>query len=103
MIRHIVMWTLKDEAEGADKASNARKVKQVLEALNGQIPGMRLLEVGIDTSRTEASADVVLYSEFDDQASLDAYQQHPAHHLAGEFVGKVRLTRQLVDYEVSGQ
>ncbi len=100
MIKHIVLWKLKDHAEGATKQENAQRVKQKLEAMNGRIPGMLKLEVGIDFSATGASYDVVLYSEFDSRASLDAYQKHPLHEAVAPFIGAVRLERVLVDYEV---
>ncbi len=40
MLKHVVMWKLKDEAEGADRATNARRVKAALESLRGRIPGL---------------------------------------------------------------
>jgi antibiotic biosynthesis monooxygenase (ABM) superfamily enzyme len=100
MIKHIVLWKLKDQAEGAGKAANAVEVKQKLEALNGHIPGMIKLEVGIDISHTGASFDVVLYSEFDTRAALEAYHHHPLHQAVSPFIGAVREQRILVDYEI---
>jgi hypothetical protein len=100
MIKHIVMWRLKEHAEGNDKAVNARLVKQKLEALRGRIPGMLKVEVGIDFSATDASADVVLYSEFESREALDGYQAHPEHEALKPFVSAVRVSRQLVDYEI---
>jgi hypothetical protein len=100
MIKHIVMWRLKEHAEGNDKAVNARLVKEKLEALRGRIPGMLKVEVGIDFSATDASADVVLYSEFESREALDGYQAHPEHEALKPFVSAVRVSRQLVDYEI---
>ena len=60
MVRHIVFWTLKDEAEGAGKEANAAKVKELLEGLRGQIPGMLKIEVGRDFSASPVSADIML-------------------------------------------
>ncbi|MCH8506223.1 MAG: Dabb family protein [Ectothiorhodospiraceae bacterium] len=102
MVKHIVMWRLKDYALGRDKAANARLVKSELEALRGKIPGMLAIEVGIDFSATESSADVVLYSEFESRAALDAYHTHPAHEAVKSLVGEVRSDRCLVDYETQG-
>jgi len=99
MIKHIVMWRLKDSAHGNDKATNARLIKQMLEALRGKIPGMLKIEVGIDYSATDQSADVVLYSEFESRAALDAYQVHPEHKAVMPFIGEARSERRLVDYE----
>ncbi len=100
MIKHIVMWRLKDHAEGNDKATNAKLMQSKLEALRGQIEGVLAIEVGIDFSASEASADVVLYSEFTDRAALAAYQAHPAHQAVVAFIKQVVSTRQLVDYEI---
>ncbi|MBL4951458.1 Dabb family protein, partial [Neobacillus sp. YIM B02564] len=44
--------------------------------------------------------DVVLYSEFADRASLDAYQEHPQHVALKPFIGAVREARQCMDYEI---
>ncbi|MDC7677288.1 Dabb family protein [Asticcacaulis machinosus] len=96
MIKHIVMWKLKDD----NKAENAAKVKQVLEGLQGKIDGLTLIEVGIDFSATGVSGDIVLYSEFTSREALDAYQVHPAHQEAAAFVRSVVSDRLMVDYEV---
>ena len=100
MVKHIVLWRLKPEAHGRPAADNARAIKEKLEALRGRIPGMLHLEVGIDFSREETSSDVVLVSEFESRAALDAYQVHPAHEAVKGFILEARSERRLVDYEV---
>lgn len=99
MIKHIVMWRLKDRAEGSDRAANARLVKEKLEALAGQIPGLLRLEVGIDFEGGDQAADVVLYSEFASREALAAYHHHPAHEAVKPFIAAVRSERRVVDYE----
>ena len=99
MIKHIVMWRLKDEAHGNSRSANAELVKDKLEALRGRIPGLLAIEVGLDFSRSEASADVVLYSEFEDREALAAYQGHPEHEAVKAFIGEVTAQRWVVDYE----
>lgn len=99
MIKHIVLWRLKDSANGIDKAENARLIKEKLEGLNGRIPGMIRLEVGLDFSATDASADLALYSEFESRSALDAYQDHPEHKAIMPFIMEARSERRLVDYE----
>ncbi len=99
MIKHIVMWRLKPEAEGADAATNARRVKTALESLRGRIPGVLAIEVGIDVERSSAAFDVVLYSEFESREALAAYQTHPEHARVAEFIGRIRQDRAVVDYE----
>lgn len=98
MLVHIVMWKLKSEANGRDKAANAVIMKDRLEALPAHIPEIHTLEVGIDISRTAASYDVVLYSQFKDAAALESYRVHPDHIAVGEFIGQVVSERRVVDY-----
>jgi hypothetical protein len=99
VIKHIVMWKLKDRAEGADKATNMARMKVLLEGCRNLVPGMGAFEVGLATPALEATYDVVLYSEFADAAALDAYQHHPQHVAIKPFIGAVRAERQCVDYE----
>jgi hypothetical protein len=99
MIVHIVMWRLKEHAEGNSSAINAQIAKQKLEDLNGVIPGLIKLEVGIDISKGEFSGDLVLYSELKSKQALVDYQQHPAHIEAGNFIKAISSERQVVDYE----
>lgn len=101
MIHHLVAWRLKDSALGNDKATNARLLKEKLEALPGQIPGLLRLEVGRDFSATENSSDVVLVTAFAAKADLAAYQIHPAHKAVGVFVREVVSERRMIDYETT--
>ena len=100
MVKHIVVWRLKPEAHGQPAAQNARAIKEKLEALRGRIPGMLRLEVGLDFSREESSGDLVLYSEFESRAALNAYQVHPEHEAVKGFILEARSERRLVDYEL---
>lgn len=61
---------------------------------------MRHLEVGVDSSGVDYACDVVLYSEFDTQAALDAYATHPEHWRVKAEIGDMRLARHQVDYAV---
>ncbi len=99
MIKHIVMWQLKEHAEGNDKAANAVRMKELLDACAGIVPGMRKLEVALAQPGFECTYDVVMYSEFDTREALDAYQNHPQHVALKPFVAAVRSSRQCMDYE----
>ncbi len=99
MIKHIVMWRLRETAHGNDSGLNARLIKEKLEALAGRIDGMTAIEVGIDFSRSDISADVILYSEFVDKAALEGYQRHPEHEALKPFIVAATSERKLVDYE----
>jgi heme-degrading monooxygenase HmoA len=97
MIKHIVMWRLKGDI---DQPAAAKAIKAALEGLNGRIPGLLRLEVGINVVADADAADVVLYSEFASREALQAYQTHPAHNAAAEVVKAARSERWVVDYEV---
>jgi hypothetical protein len=96
MVKHIVIWILKEK----NREENALKIKETLEALNGQIPGLLHLEVGFDFSKKESSGDIVLYSEFDSKESLDAYIIHPKHVVVAPLVRGSTSDRRMVDYEL---
>lgn len=95
MIKHIVMWRIQEPRQ-----ENALKIKAALEGLNGQIPGLLRLEVGVDVSREEDSADVVLYSEFASRQALEDYLGHPAHLAVVPLVKTLRMERRVADYQV---
>ncbi len=100
MIKHIVMWKLKDEAEGAGRLANAREMKRRLDECAHIVPGILTFEVTLAQPGLEATYDVVLYSEFADKAALDAYAVHPTHKALVPFIGAVREGRQCMDYEI---
>lgn len=100
MVKHIVFWKLKDEANGNDKAANARLIKEKLEDLNGKIEGLVKVEVGINFLNSPANYDVALYSEVASKEALDFYQNHPLHQAVLPFVREVVSGRIAVDYEI---
>ncbi|MGI4850300.1 MAG: Dabb family protein [Janthinobacterium lividum] len=100
MLKHIVMWQLKEQAEGAGKAANAAKMKQLLDACNGIVPGMLAFEVALAQPGLEASYDVVLAASFASREALEAYASHPQHVALKPFFSAVRLARQCMDYEL---
>lgn len=98
MVKHIVFWKLKDNAEGNTKEVNAKMIKEKLEALRGQIDGLVSIEVGINF--VAGNYDVALYSEVESKEALDAYQNHPKHQAVLPFVRSVVEDRKAVDYEI---
>lgn len=99
MVKHIAMWKLRDQAHGNTKLTNAKLIKEKLESLNGKIPGMLKLEVGIDFSATKVSADIVLCSEFRSKEDLNVYRDHPDHKSIMPFILEAIRERRVVDYE----
>ncbi len=93
MIKHIVMWKLKNPADAAH-------FKSQLDSCIDLVHGMRRFEVAIRTAELDANCDVVLYSEFEDAAALAAYQNHPHHQQISLVLGALRDTRSVLDYEI---
>ena len=101
MIKHMVMWNLQKKAKGRTAAENAKIIMERLKALNGRIPGMKMLEVGMDFSRSPMSFDMGLYSEFESRKALDDYQEHPEHAAVRDFIFEViDGDIVLLDYEI---
>lgn len=96
MVRHIVFWKFAPTAEGKTKWENAKIIKEKLENLQGVIPGLIEMEVGLN--QNGGDYDAALVSLFESEDALLAYDRHPAHQEVREFVKKVRLSRASVDY-----
>jgi hypothetical protein len=99
MIKHVVLFKLKDSAEGASKAENAKRMQSEVEALKGKIPGVLRIEAGINLIDYVGAYNVAVYSEFASKQDLDDYMQHPEHRKVVEFINKVCEQRAVVDYE----
>ena len=99
MIKHIVMWKFRPEAEGKSKRENMEIVRDSLYALVPIIPEIKKMEVGFDLSGTDASADLCLITEFESLETLKIYAEHPEHLKVGGYVRKVVETRTVLDYE----
>lgn len=99
MIKHIVMWNVRGETP-AERACAIEKLKSSFVSLRGQIPGLIHLEIGVDSSRIDYACDLVLYSEFESQAALDAYSTHPEHLRVKRELADIRTARHQVDYVV---
>jgi len=97
---HIVMWDIAGETP-AEKQAGIDTVKREFESLRGQIDGMTRLVVGVDVSRIDYARDVVLVTEFESQAALEAYAAHPAHLAVRDRLGSLRIARHQVDYLLS--
>src|SRR6478752_7141141 len=99
MIKHIVMWNMAGDTK-EDRRNAAEFLQSRFEELRGEVPGLLHLEVGLDHSRVDYACDVVLYTEFESQAALDAYANHPEHLRVKQEVGDMRIARHQVDYSV---
>ena len=100
MLRHIVMWTLKEHAEGADRATNVRKARALLEACASLHPGIVQFQVALAEPGLDCTCDLVLDSTFSDAAALAAYQNHPQHVALKPFMKAVVAERRCMDFIV---
>ncbi len=102
MIKHIVMWNVRGDTP-VERARHAGRLADSFHSLRGRIPGLLHLEVGVDTSGADYACDVVLYSEFESQAALDAYATHPEHLRVKRELGNLRVARHQVDYPAAAR
>lgn len=100
MVKHIILWTLKEELTAEEKAAVKAGIKSGLEGLAGRIPG--LLEIKVYTEGLPSSnVDLMLDSSFTDEAALKGYAVHSEHVAVAD--GKVRpytAVRSCMDFEV---
>ena len=100
MVKHVILWNLKDEFDDAKKTEIKAGIKDGLEGLKGKIPGLVEIKV-ITEGLASSNADVMLDSTFEDEASLKGYAVHPEHVAVAD--GKVRpftKSRACLDFEV---
>ncbi len=94
MVKHIVVYTLK---ENTDKAAAVELIRSVLEPLVGVIPGLLHMEV---RPCYQGGMDYALYSEFESKEALAAYAEHPAHLEAKSHFWQLLDSRVCADFEV---
>ncbi len=100
MVKHVILWQLKDELSAEEKKEVKKGIKEGLEALAGKIPGLLDIHVQIE-GLASSNADVMLDSSFENEEALKGYAVHPEHVAVAD--GKVRpytKTRACLDYEV---
>lgn len=96
MIKHIVCFKLKDNS-----LENCEKAKEVLLSMQGNVPQLRSIEVGIDFLHSERSYDLILQVTLDDADALAAYQNDPYHcSVVKKHMHAVRSASVAVDYVI---
>jgi hypothetical protein len=101
MIKHIVIWKLKNKTLPLEECADALAIKNALLDLAGKIPGLLKVEVGFDFRSKETSGDIVLYAEFASRKTLEIYQHHPEHVRVGKDIVRPRtFDRKMIDYQV---
>lgn len=100
MVKHIILWQLKEDLTDAEKIKVKNEIKEGLEGLAGKIPGLIDIKVHINPLPS-SNADLMLDSSFETKASLSLYASHPKHLAVAN--GKVRpftATRTCLDFEI---
>lgn len=100
MVKHVILWQLKDELTDSQKIEVKEEIKAGLEALHGKIPGLIDIKVEINPLPS-SNADLMLDSTFENVEGLKGYAVHPEHVAVAD--GKVRpytKTRVCMDFEI---
>lgn len=101
MIKHVVMWKIKDNGNGKTKLENAKMIKEVIEALKEDIKEIINIEVGINLLEGEYAYDIVLDSQFESFEDLKNYQKHPVHVEVVKSLVDLLGSKVVVDYEMN--
>ncbi len=99
MIKHIVMWRFKEEAEGRTKLQNMELVRDRLYALVPLVPQIKNMEIGFDFGHTPMSYDMMLYTEFESKEDLNIYAVDGEHAKVKKIVAATTEARVVLDYE----
>lgn len=98
MVKHIVMFGLQEEAEGASRSENAQKIKVALEALVDKIDCLKSMRVFINEEDSPSgNSDLMLVAELEKMEDVPVYSNHPAHQEVVAFIGKVKTSRAAID------
>lgn len=101
MVKHIILWTLNPGLSEEEKATVKRGIKEGLEGLLGQVPGLVDVKVNVDGRLASSNCDVMLDSTLEDEAALKAYAVHPAHvAVADTKVRPYTVQRTCLDFEI---
>jgi ABC-type molybdenum transport system ATPase subunit/photorepair protein PhrA len=96
MYTHAIMWKILESP--LSKKETANKIKELLLSLNGKIPGLVSIEVGINSLEGENTFDVVFIGKFESKKSYEEYSKHPEHEKIVPFFKELKLERTIVDY-----
>lgn len=100
MVKHVILWKLKEELSEEKKAEVKAGMKKELEGLKGKVPG--LLDITIQIQPLGSSnAEVMLDSTLESEEALKGYAVHPEHvKVADTFVRPYTQVRMCMDYEI---
>lgn len=101
MVKHIILWTLKEEFSAAQKEEIKQGIKEGLEGLVGKVPGLVDVKVNASGRLDSSNADVMLDCTLESAEALKAYAVHPAHvEVANTKVRPFTALRSCLDFEI---
>ena len=100
MVRHVILWQLKEEYNDEEKREIKAGIKEGLEGLVGKVPG--LIEVHVHTEGLASSnADLMLDAVLENEEALKGYAVHPEHvAIANSKVRPYTMSRTCLDFEI---
>lgn len=102
MVKHIILWTLKDTLSEEEKVSVKASIKEGLESLKGVVPGLIDIKVQIDGRLASSNADLMLDCTLESEEALKGYAVHPAHvAVANSRVRPFTAVRSCLDFTIS--
>ena len=97
MIKHIVCFKLAEPTQEL-----LEKTKEILLSMDGNVPLLKGIEVGVDFLKSERSYDIILQVLLEDEAALDAYQKDSYHcDVVKKHMHSVAESSIAVDYYIS--
>ena len=101
MVKHIILWTLKDGLSEEEKATIKVSIKEGLESLLGVVPGLVDIKVQIDGRLASSNADLMLDCTLESEEALKGYAVHPAHvAVANSRVRPYTAVRSCLDFKL---
>jgi hypothetical protein len=99
MIKHIVLFKLKEFENEDQKAVVRHKLTHSLLALKEKIEALKYIEVGQNYELITPSHDICLITHFETPDDLEIYRIHPEHLKVFELIKANTIGRVVVDYE----
>ena len=100
MVKHIILWNLKDEYSPEQKEQIKVEIKDAIESLQGKVPGLIDIKVQI-VGLASSNADLMLDATLESEEALKGYAVHPEHvKVANENVRPYTKSRSCLDFEI---
>ena len=101
MVKHIILWTLKDSLSEEEKIQIKKSIQEGLESLQGVVPGRTDIKVQIDGRLSSSNADLMLECTLESEEALKGYAVHPAHvAIANSRVRPFTAIRSCLDFTI---